>query len=120
MSGSLARHLYLAAGLFFVALGAIGAFLPVLPTVPFLLLAIFCFARSRPEWAERLYAHPRYGSSLREWRDRGAIGQRAKISAIAVMAVSAIVSWLTIGWPWAAVVSGVLLCTGTWIATRPQ
>ena len=116
----MARHLYLAAGLICVALGTIGAFLPVLPTVPFLLLAIFCFARSRPEWAERLYAHPRYGPSLRQWRDRRAISRRAKLSSLAVMALSAAISWVTIGWPWAAVVTGILLCTGTWIATRSE
>lgn len=116
----MARHFYLAAGLICVALGAIGAFLPVLPTVPFLLLAVFCFARSRPEWADRLYAHPRYGAALRQWRDRQAISRKAKLSALAVMAVSAAVSWATIGWPWAAAVTAVLLCTGTWLATRPQ
>lgn len=108
------------AGLFFVALGVVGAFLPVLPTVPFLLLAVFCFARSRPEWAERLYAHPRYGPSLRQWRDRGAVGRKAKLSALAVMAISVAVCWWAIGWPWAAVVTLTLLCTGTWLWTRPE
>lgn len=116
----MARTLYLIAGLLFVALGAIGAFLPVLPTVPFLLLAVFCFARSRPEWAVRLYAHPRYGPPLREWRDRSAIDRRAKVSALAVMAVSAAISWATIGWPWAAAVTALLLCTATWLWTRPE
>lgn len=114
------RTLYLVAGLIFVGLGIVGAALPVLPTVPFFLLAVFCFARSRPEWAQRLYEHPRYGASLREWRDRGAVGRKAKLSAVAVMALSAGISWLTIGWPWAAAVSGVLLCTGTWLWTRPE
>lgn len=120
MRTALARHLFLAAGLICAALGAIGVFLPVLPTVPFLLLAVFCFARSRPEWADRLYAHPRFGAALREWRDRRAISRRAKLSAIAIMAASAAVSWLTIGWPWAAAVTLVLVGTSTWIATRSQ
>jgi uncharacterized membrane protein YbaN (DUF454 family) len=115
-----ARTIYLICGLACVALGAVGAALPVLPTVPFLLLAVFCFARSRPEWAERLYRHPRYGPALRAWRERRAIGRRAKFSALAVMAVSAAVSWATIGWPWATAVTGVLLCTGTWLWTRPE
>lgn len=114
------RTLYLAAGLFFVGLGVVGAFLPVLPTVPFLLLAVFCFARSRPEWAARLYNHPTYGPALRQWRDRKAIGRRAKISAIAVMIVSALASWLTVGWPWAAAASLALLCSAAWIWTRPE
>jgi len=116
----LVRALYLAGGLLFVALGVVGAFLPVLPTVPFLLLAVFCFARSRPAWAERLYAHPSYGPALRKWRDRRAIGRRAKVSALAVMAVSAAVSWLTVGWPWAVVASLALLGSGTWLWTRPE
>ena len=37
---------YTLIGLLSLALGAVGSVFPVLPTVPFLLLAAFCFARS--------------------------------------------------------------------------
>jgi uncharacterized membrane protein YbaN (DUF454 family) len=114
------RHLYLAAGLFCMALGAVGVFLPVLPTVPFLLLAVFCFTRSRPEWAERLYAHPRYGAPLRRWRDRRAISRKAKVSALTAMSVSAARAWTTMRWTLGAADTLVLLGAGTWIATRRE
>jgi len=115
------RHLYLAAGLICVALGAVGAFLPVLPTVPFLLLAVFCFARSRPEWAERLYAHPRYGPPLREWRDRRAIGRKAKITAVFGKAVAVILVLLT-PLPLAArlITVAVIALAAVYVVTRPE
>jgi uncharacterized membrane protein YbaN (DUF454 family) len=91
-----------------------------LPTVPFLLLAAFFFAKSHPEWAERLYSHPHYGPSLRQWRDKRAISKRAKISAIVAMAVGVGFTWFTIGWPWVLISVAVLVISGTWIWTRNE
>ena len=62
----MARPIYLICGFACVGLGIIGIALPVLPTVPFLLLAAFCFARSRPELAQRLYDDQRFGPSIRQ------------------------------------------------------
>jgi uncharacterized protein len=114
------RHLWTGAGLFFVGLGTVGAFLPLLPTVPFLLLAVFCFARGNPAWEARLLAHPKWGPPLREWRERHAIPRRAKIAALATMAVSVAVTALTAGWPWVLIPLGVMALSGTWIWTRAE
>jgi len=115
-----ARVLWLAAGILSFAVGTVGIALPILPTVPFYLLAAFCFARSRPEWAERLYAHPRYGPGLRQWRDRRAIGRKAKLSALGAMAVGVSATWLALGWRWALVPAAVMAISGTWIWTRAE
>ena len=116
----LARPLYLAGGIIAMALAAIGVALPIMPTVPFLLLAAFCFARSQPEWAQRLYSHPTYGQSLRDWRDRRAIGRKAKVSAIIAMRLGAAFTWYTLGFPWVWISVAVLATAGTWIWTRAE
>lgn len=114
------RHLWLGGGLTALALGTIGIALPLLPTVPFYLLAAFCFTRSRPEWAERLHNHPRYGPPLREWRDRRAISRKGKVAAVVAMSIGVAATWLTLGWPWVLIPLGVLAISGTWIWTRAE
>ncbi|MDF8332347.1 YbaN family protein [Novosphingobium cyanobacteriorum] len=114
------RLFWSALGLLFVAIGAVGAFLPLLPTVPFLLLALFCFAKGNPQWEARLLAHPKWGPPLLEWRTRRAIPRRAKKAALVTMTVSVIVTALTAGWPWVLIPVGVMALSGTWIWTRAE
>ena len=114
------RGLYLAGGLIAVGLGAIGAFLPIMPTVPFLLLAVYCFARSNPEWERRILDHPNWGPQVRDWRERRAISRRAKTMAIGAMIVGAVFTWYTLGHPWYWVSIAILVIAGSWIATRNE
>ena len=114
------RPLYLAAGLTCVALAAIGAVLPIMPTVPFLLLAAFCFARSNPAWEKRLLDHPHYGPPLIKWREQRAIGRPAKLAAVTAMSAGALVTWVTLGAPWVFVSLTILVVAGGWILTRPE
>ena len=74
-----------------VGLGVIGAVLPVLPTVPFLLLAAWAASRGWPELETRLLAHPTYGPYITNWREQGAIPRRAKWLASAMMRHHAVV-----------------------------
>jgi len=116
----LTRPLWLAGGLLAVGLGVLGIALPLLPTVPFFLLAAFCFARSHPAWERRLLDHPRYGPPLRQWRERRAISRKAKLAALTAMAATIALSAVVAGWPW--VLAPVLACaaSGAWIWTRPE
>ncbi|MFC0205900.1 YbaN family protein [Novosphingobium soli] len=116
----ISRPLWIAGGLFFVGLGTLGMFVPLLPTVVFYLLAAWCFSKSHPEWAERLYAHPRYGPHLVAWRDRGAVSRKGKVAATAMMALSVGVVALTVGGWWTLIPVAVLASVGTWIWTRPE
>jgi len=114
------RRLYLAAGLLFVAFGAIGAVLPLIPTVPFLLLAAFFFARSNPVWEQRILDHRTFGPQVRDWRERRAIPRRVKLTAIASLAAGALFTFATLGFPYVWISLGVLVVIGGWIWTRAE
>lgn len=114
------RRLYLAAGLAAVGLGAIGAFLPLLPTVPFLILAAFCFARSSPALEAKLLNHPRYGHHLVAWREKGVVSRRAKWSATAAFAASIMIGIATLGFPWVLVPPTVAVICASWLWMRPE
>ena len=70
------------------SLGIIGAFLPVLPTTPFLLLAAFLFSKSSPRFHTWLLGLPVAGEGIRDWNQRKVIRPRAKILCALTMALS--------------------------------
>jgi uncharacterized membrane protein YbaN (DUF454 family) len=79
------RPLYFAAGMIFVVLGVIGAFLPVIPTTGPLILAAFFFSRSSHRVHTWLVTHPRFGRVIREFETDRRIPLRAKVLALATM-----------------------------------
>ena len=62
-----------AAGIIFVGLGFVGMALPVMPTTIFFILALACFTRSSPKFANWLLTHPKFGEPLRLWHDHQVI-----------------------------------------------
>jgi len=82
------RTLWFLFGAFFLVVGFVGIFVPLLPTVPFLLLTAVCFARSSDEWHRWLVEHPRFGPPIKDWQRSGAIRRRAKWMATASVAAA--------------------------------
>lgn len=122
MIPALMRVLYLCLGWLMVATGIVGAFLPVLPTTPFLLIALWCFSKSSPKLEAWLLSHPRFGPSLRNWREKGAIPRRAKIAAVSLMTMSYAIFWFgTEPTPLrASLVAAVMLGAALFVTTRPE
>jgi uncharacterized membrane protein YbaN (DUF454 family) len=116
-----ARYGWLAIGFFFVALGVVGALLPLMPTTIFLILAAGCFARSSPRLEAWLLDHPRFGPTLRAWRRERAIPRRAKwLACIGITVGYAI--FVATGrphWPLAAAVAAMMMASALFILSRP-
>jgi uncharacterized membrane protein YbaN (DUF454 family) len=115
-------RLYLVLGLVFVGLGFVGAFLPVLPTTPFLILAAACFARSSRRLESWLLEHPRFGSVLRAWQERGAIPWKAKLMSLGGVSAGFLLFWI-IGKPDWILTTGVvaLMLVGLgYVFSRPS
>lgn len=120
-SGPLLRGAFLVAGLALVAVGFIGAFLPLLPSTVFFILAAACFARASPRLEAWLLAHRTIGPPLVAWRERGAIPRPAKIAAFAGVAIGFTLFEVLSRPPlWVAgIVAAALLAVLAWIASRP-
>jgi len=114
------RQLYLWAGLLALALGTAGIALPLLPTVPFMILAAFCFARSNPALESRLLNHPKFGTHLVAWREKGAISRRGKWSATIAFGVSIAIGFAVLPLPWSLLPMGVTVLCLSWIWLKPE
>ena len=79
---SLLRWLYLFVGCVFTGLAIFGAYTPVVPTVPFALVAAWCFERSSPRLHHWLRNLKFVGPMLRDWEDHKQISVKSKKIAI--------------------------------------
>ena len=82
------RWTLLICGFAAVGLAVLGIFLPVLPTVPLLLLALACFARSSENFYTWLIDHAHLGPIVRPYVEGRGIPRTSKIKAIVLVWVS--------------------------------
>ena len=116
------RYFYLGPGWLSAGLSGLGIIMPVLPTTPFLLVAVRAFSRSSPELAAKIRAHPTFGPVIRNWQDHGVIPVYAKILALVMMAGASF--YLIVYSPapdWAAWLSAATMgVIGIYVVTRPS
>lgn len=117
-----ARWAYLALGWTFFGLGFLGAFLPVLPTTPLMILALWAFTRGSARLQHWLYNHPTFGPPLQRWHENRVIPARAKMASVGAMSVS--FGYLLIFTdlsPAILVATGALMAYGAWyVLTKPS
>lgn len=98
------RAAWAAAGHVLVGLGVIGAFLPLMPTTIFLILAASCYGRSSERLYRWLLGHRQFGPVLKDWIEHRSMRARPKAIAIATIVVVFAVSIIPIPLAWVRVV----------------
>lgn len=105
-----------------MGLGLLGVVLPVMPTVPFLIVAAWAASKGWPAFEIWLLEHRLFGPPIVQWRERGAVPRRAKwvstlmmaCSGIGMQFFSAIPLWLRIAVP------ATMLAVAVWLWLRPD
>ena len=107
-------------GLSSLVLGAIGIFVPLLPTTPFVLVSAIAFANSSDRLHQWLINHDVFGPLIANWRRHGAISRSTKILSLLSMAAIILISLLMAVPTHVMVVQAIVLCiSATFILTRP-
>ena len=115
------RVLWLALGFLCVTIGAAGLILPLLPGVPFLIIALWAFSKSSERFHHWLYTHEVFGPPLRAWSSYRVISPKAKLAAGTGMTV-ALVTLIATGanLMTVVIVATVLAACAAYVFSRPN
>lgn len=105
----------------FMILAVIGAILPGMPTTVFLILAAWAASKGWPEVDAWLLNHPKYGPTLKSWRENGTVPRKAKWLASIMMLMSGVVMLFTSAPFYVKLFTNVImLSVAVWLWLRPE
>lgn len=107
--GMMKKILYMIVGCISLGLGIIGVILPILPTVPFVLLAAFCFAKS----SEKLEGWFKNTKLYKENNMKSGMTKRAKIRIMCSVTLLMSIGFIMMGLK--GIVVGNIVLLNVWI-----
>ncbi|MFK7794038.1 MAG: YbaN family protein [Gammaproteobacteria bacterium] len=103
-----------------LVLGVLGAFLPLLPSTCFMLLATWAFSKSSPRFHDWLYYHSPFSESIQNWQQHHVIPQKVKVLASASMITSFVITAMIVSNVVVLVLLGVgMIALLAYLLTRP-
>ena len=94
------KVLLINAGFLLLALGAVGVFVPVLPTTPFVLLAAACFGSASPKLYRWLAGTRFFGPFIENYKSKNGVPARTKAFALCFLWPLLILSMVLTGKLW--------------------
>ncbi len=118
---SILRIFWFLVGISSLVSGIIGAFLPILPTVPFLLLAAVGFSKSSTRIHNWLINHSILGPPILDWQKNGAISRKVKLYAsLSMLASVGLTVFLAVPIKFVMLQAAILIAVAYFIWTRPE
>ncbi|MDH5570365.1 MAG: YbaN family protein [Gammaproteobacteria bacterium] len=116
------KTVYFIFGWLFLGAGVIGVFLPVLPTTPFMILALWMFSKSSVRFHNWLYSHRIFGPPLQKWFEYRVVPPVAKVASVGMMSLSYfyIVVYTNMPWWGNMMIGTVMLYTVWYILRKPS
>ena len=108
---NLKKLAYIILGCIGVGLGAVGAVLPLLPAFPFLMLAVFCFARSSERLHKWFIGTKLYKNNLESYVECRSMTKRTKVRIMITVTLLMSVGIAMMG----QVPIGRMVLAGVWV-----
>jgi uncharacterized membrane protein YbaN (DUF454 family) len=107
------KYVNLTLGLICLGLGAVGSFFPILPTVPFLMLAAFCFARSSAKLHSWFIGTKLYRDNLADFAAGKGMTKRAKVRIMTTVTALMSIGFIMMGLK--GIVTGCIVLGCVWL-----
>ena len=92
MKEILKNHLLITLGWVFVVIAVIGVVLPLLPTTPFLIVALALFSKSSPRFHQMLLDNKWFGPALKQWETTKTLSRKTKRKSTVLITITFAVS----------------------------
>ena len=109
---------FMIAGLVSLVLAIIGIFLPIVPQVPFAILAAYCFSKGSKKLHKWVRNNKFLGPPVKDWEDDRVVKPKLKIVSCVMMVVGAGLGHWRLPIEWALALDAVFLICIIFVATR--
>ncbi|HVJ65615.1 MAG TPA: YbaN family protein [Bdellovibrionota bacterium] len=109
---------FLALGWLFLVLAMVGIALPIVPQVPFAVIAAYFFSKGSPRLHRWIRENKYLGKPVREWEDHHAVAHKTKIVSCVMMVGGAAIGHTQLTLGWALALDAAFLACIAFVLTR--